>query len=45
MKTKVRHLTTYGDLTLVLIEVRPETTLSFRPGEPEIKNGGLVITE
>jgi len=45
MKTTAKHLTTYGNLGLVQIRVEPETSFSFRPGGPEIKSGGLIISE
>lgn len=45
MKATARQLTTYGNLALVQLEIRPETTFFFKPGEPEIRNGGLVISE
>jgi len=45
MKTTARQLTTYGNIALVQIEARPETTFPFSPGEPEIRNGRLIISE
>lgn len=45
MKTKAGKLITYGNLALIQIEVKPETTLNFRPGEPEIRSGKLIISE
>jgi len=45
MKTTAKSLTTYGNLAIVQFEVKPETTLGFKPGEPEIRAGGLIISE
>jgi hypothetical protein len=45
METKTKTLTSYGNCTLVQLEVRPESEFSFKPGDPEIMNGGLVISE
>jgi hypothetical protein len=45
METKTRTLTSYGNCALVQFEARPESAFSFKPGGPEIKNGGLVISE
>jgi len=45
MKTTAKILTTYENLTIVQLEVKPETTFNFRPGEPEMKTGGLIISE
>lgn len=45
MKTTAKQLTTYGNMGLVQISVEPETDLYFRPAGPEIKSGGLIITE
>ena len=30
---------------MVQLEIRPETSFAFRPGEQEIKSGGLIISE
>jgi hypothetical protein len=45
MKTAAKSFTTYGNLALVQLEVTPETTFNFRPGEPEIRAGRLIISE
>jgi hypothetical protein len=45
MKTTAKSLTSYGNCTLVQLEVRPESEFSFKPGGPEIRNGGLIISE
>ena len=45
MKTAAKQLTTYGNLGLVQFKVEPETDFIFRPAGPEIKTGGLIISE
>jgi hypothetical protein len=45
MKTTARQFTTYENIALVQLEARPDATFLFRPGEPEIKTGGLIISE
>jgi hypothetical protein len=45
METKTKTLTTYGNCALVQLEVRPASEFSFKPGGPEIINGGLIISE
>jgi hypothetical protein len=45
MKTTAKKLTTYGNLGLVQLRLEPETDFFFRPGGPEIKSGGLIISE
>jgi hypothetical protein len=45
MNVTAKQLTTYGNLGLVQLRVEPETSFNFRPGGPEMKTGGLVISE
>ncbi len=45
MKTTAKKLTTYGNLGLVQVRVEKETNFLFRPAGPEIKTGGLIISE
>jgi hypothetical protein len=45
MKTSAKQFMTFGNIGLVQIRIEPETTFGFKPGAPEIKSGGLVITE
>jgi hypothetical protein len=45
MKTTAKQFTAYGNIGLVQIRMEPESGFSFRPGGPEMKNGGLVINE
>lgn len=45
MKTSTKTFTTYGNLGLVQVKVEPETSFLFKPAGPEIKTGGLVISE
>jgi len=45
MKTKAKQLTTYANLRLVQVQAHPETKFIYKPGAPEMKNGGLIITE
>ncbi len=45
MKTSAKHFTTHENIALVQLRAEPETTFPFKPGTPEMQNGGLVITE
>ena len=45
MKTSAKQLTSYGNLGLVQIRVEPTANFLFRPAGPEIKTGGLIISE
>ena len=45
MKTIVNKFTGYGNIGLVQISCLPETSFMFKAGGPEMKSGGLVITE
>jgi hypothetical protein len=45
MKATAKKLTTYGNLGLVQLRLDPQTEFNFRPGGPEIKAGGLIISE
>jgi len=45
MKATTKKLTTYGNLGLVQLRVEPLADFKFRPGGPELKTGGLVISE
>jgi len=45
MKTTTKHFTTYGNLGLVQVRVEPETNFRFSPAGPEMKSGGLLISE
>ncbi len=45
MKTTAKNLTVYGNLGLVQVKVETGTELMFRPAGPELKTGGLVISE
>jgi hypothetical protein len=45
MKTTAKSLTTYENIAIVQLEVKPKNTFNFRPGEPEIKTAGLIISE
>jgi hypothetical protein len=45
MKTTAKKLTTYGNFGLVQVRVETETDFLFRPAGPEIKTGGLIISE
>lgn len=45
MKSTAKQFTAYGNLAIVQVRVEPETTFSFKPAGPEMKTGGLVITE
>ena len=45
MKTTARKLTNYGNLGLVQVCVEPGSDFLFRPAVPEIKAGGLIISE
>lgn len=45
MDTKARTLVSYGNCTLVQFEARPESKLFFKPAAPEIRTGGLIISE
>jgi hypothetical protein len=45
MKTTAEKLTTFGNLGLVQVRVETGTGFQFRPAGPEIKTGGLVISE
>ena len=45
MKATTKRLTTYGNLGLVQLRVEPLAEFNFRPGGPEIKSGGLTISE
>jgi hypothetical protein len=45
MKTEARHLTAYGNLGLVQVRVEQLTDFLFEPAGPEIKTGGLIISE
>lgn len=45
MKTTTKHFTSFGNLGIVQVAVEPETSFLFSPAGPQIKAGGLVITE
>ena len=45
MRTTTRQLTTYGNLGLIQVKVEPEANLLFKPAGPELKTGGLIISE
>lgn len=45
MKTTTKQFTSYGNLAIVQFSVEPVATFPFSPGVPELKTGGLVITE
>ncbi len=45
MKTIAKTLTSYGNCTLVQLEVSHGSEFAFRPGGPEITSGGLIISE
>lgn len=45
MKTTTTQFTSYGNLAIVQFTVEPFATFPFSPGVPELKTGGLVITE
>jgi len=45
MKTSARQFTGCRNIGLVQISLSPETTLSYKPGGPELKSGGLIISE
>jgi hypothetical protein len=45
MKTTAKKLTTFGNLGLVQVRIENETGFQYRPAGPEIKNGGLIISE
>ncbi len=45
MKTTTNHFTSCGNLAIVQFTVEPFTTFPFIPAVPELKTGGLVITE
>ena len=45
MKTKTTQFTAYGNLAIVQFSVEPETTFLFKPAVPELKTGGLIISE
>ncbi len=45
MKANAKHLTASGNLALVQLEVLPLSQFPFRPGAPEIRSGGLTVTE
>jgi len=45
MKTTAKQFTGYGNTGLVQIMAMPESNVQVRPGGPEIKSGGLTISE
>jgi hypothetical protein len=45
MKTTAKKLTTYGNLGLVQVRVETGTGFLFKPAGPEIKSGGLILSE
>lgn len=45
MKTLTKHFTAFGNLSLVQVKAEPETTFRFSPAGPQIKSGGLLISE
>jgi hypothetical protein len=45
METKTKTLTSYGNCTLVQLEIRPESKFTFKPGVTELQTGGLIISE
>lgn len=45
MKISAKQFTAHGNTGLVQIRMEPETNFPFKPGGPEMKTGGLVITE
>lgn len=45
MKATARNLLSYGNCTLVQLEVSHESEFSHKPGGPAIKQGGLTISE
>jgi hypothetical protein len=45
MKTKTLNFTTFGNTCLVQLEVKPETTIGFKPGELFLKSAELIISE
>lgn len=45
MKTTTKQFTAFGNLALIQVRVEPETTFQFKPAAPEMKAGGLVISE
>lgn len=45
MKTTAKKLTTYGNPGLVQVRVETGTGFQFRPAGPEIRTGGLIISE
>lgn len=45
MRATAKHFTPFGNLALVQLQVEPLSDVHFRPGGPELKEGGLVISE
>jgi hypothetical protein len=45
MKTIAKKLTAYGNLGIVQFKQEPRSAIAFMPGAPEMKSGGLVISE
>ena len=45
MKTTAKQFTAFGNTAIVQVATDPLTKFSFRPGGPEMKTGGLLISE
>jgi len=45
MKTTAKQFKSYGNTGIVQLRMEPESEFPFKPGGPEMKQGGLVISE
>jgi len=45
MKTTAKQFTVYGNTALIQIAIDPVSKISYKPAGPEMRSGGLVISE